>query len=359
MLIGGEALTPDLASHLQELVQGEVWNCYGPTETTVWSLIGKVNEHSRCSIGWPLNGEACFVVDQHDRPLPVGWRGRLIIGGDGVARGYWNQPELTATKFRPFPTIGLSQGYDTGDLVTLDPDRGYIFEGRIDSQVKVGGQRIELQEIETLIRGLSGVDDAAVVVIEGEVVGCVQFAERPALHQCIPLPLDESTEIRNHLSENLSPSMVPQRLFAVTSFPQLPSGKLDRRTLISWLEHLLSTWQQPQSQHGTDEALVVNIWSQVLGRDLNNEDNLGNRTFFQLGGTSLGVLKVFHLLSTRFPHIKLADLFTYTTVRSLTHFLNPVEEVVKPNVEDVGRGRFRTLERFNSRNNERGRSADG
>ena len=167
ILCGGEAWPAQLAEQLLPKC-ASLWNMYGPTETTIWSAVYAVEKGKPVLIGRPIANTQFYVVDSHLQPVPVGVPGELLIGGEGLARGYWNRPELTAEKFiaDPFSTDAESRLYRTGDLVRYLADGTLEFLGRIDHQVKIRGFRIELGEIESVLRAHSGVSDAVVVVRE-------------------------------------------------------------------------------------------------------------------------------------------------------------------------------------------------
>ncbi|HEX6969476.1 MAG TPA: amino acid adenylation domain-containing protein [Micromonosporaceae bacterium] len=166
-LCGGEALARSLANRLGELAD-EVWNMYGPTETTVWSLVSRVEpapEGTTVPIGRPIDNTSAWVLDPEGQVLPAGIAGELCIGGAGVAIGYRGRPELTDERFVAGPPeTGGDRLYRTGDLVRLRGDGEFEFLGRADSQVKLRGYRIELEEVATLLRRHPRVKDAVVVV---------------------------------------------------------------------------------------------------------------------------------------------------------------------------------------------------
>ncbi len=168
-LTGGEALHGELAARLRRRA-GAVWNVYGPTETTVWSAALAVEEDGGgvLPIGRPIANTRIHVLDRRLRPVPVGVPGEILIGGDGVARGYLGRPELTAERFVPDPWSprGGEALYRTGDLGRFLPDGRIEFLGRLDFQVKVRGHRIELGEIEAILALHPGLAQAVVVARE-------------------------------------------------------------------------------------------------------------------------------------------------------------------------------------------------
>jgi natural product biosynthesis luciferase-like monooxygenase protein len=168
-LVGGEALPPALAQQLVKLTQGGVHNMYGPTETAIWSTTQLISaDDAEVSIGRPLANTEVYILDKHGRPVPVGLPGELHIGGEGVARGYFNRPELTAEKFVPHPFNAASGArlYRTGDLACYRADGTIVFLGRIDHQVKLRGHRIELGEIEAALTLHPFVKEAVVMAVE-------------------------------------------------------------------------------------------------------------------------------------------------------------------------------------------------
>lgn len=359
LLVGGERLTPDLAQKLRSAMSGALWNCYGPTEATIWSILGEVTDHVRPVLGWPLAGESCYVVDDQGRPLPPGWPGNLIIGGVGLARQYWGRPDLTQEKFRSFVDVDLQRGYDTGDVGILHRDAGFDFLERADSQTKIAGQRVELEEIEARIREIDGVRDAAVSVIEATLVALVCLSGPHTASEPHPLTVSDEGRIRAHLALHLPAAMVPARFIGLQSLPQLPSGKLDRRALSVLAQTATRAAPVVQVRSDSSEALVTAVWSRVLGQDIASQSDAHIQSFFNLGGTSAGLLRAFDELSQYFPHLRLADLFTHTTAQSLANFLKrkPTGDMDREPREK--RGRYEATARFASRRKIKGRGSDG
>lgn len=167
MLSGGEALPQELVERL--LKQGtELWNMYGPTETTIWSTIKKITPGGQVTIGKPINNTSVYIMDEHGNLLPSGRSGEICIGGEGVAEGYLNRPELTSKRFLPdaYTTVQNTRLYRTGDVGKILPDGNIKCMGRIDQQVKIRGHRIEPGEIENAIAQLPDVKQAVVAVHE-------------------------------------------------------------------------------------------------------------------------------------------------------------------------------------------------
>ncbi len=164
LLLGGEALPPPLVDEIRPAMRGRLLNMYGPTETTIWSTVSPIEAAGEpITIGRPIANTQVYIVDRELQLNPIGTAGELVIGGDGVVRGYLDRPELTAERFVDLPAAGGARVYRTGDLVTLMPDGELHFGGRLDHQVKVRGYRIELGEIEAVIGRFPNVRENVVV----------------------------------------------------------------------------------------------------------------------------------------------------------------------------------------------------
>ena len=163
-MLGGEALPPALVDEIRPVLSGRLLNMYGPTETTIWSTVSPIDAAGEpITIGRPIANTQVFIVDRHLQQNPIGTAGELLIGGEGVVRGYLDRPELTAERFVDLPAAGGARVYRTGDLVTLLDDGELQFSGRLDHQVKVRGYRIELGEIEAVIGRFPNVRENVVV----------------------------------------------------------------------------------------------------------------------------------------------------------------------------------------------------
>jgi amino acid adenylation domain-containing protein len=280
ILCGGEGMSRDLAKELIARAPS-VWNMYGPTETTVWSAIHPVTSaDSAIPIGRPIANTTMHVLDANLQPAPIWTIGELYIGGEGLARGYLNRPELTAEKFIPSP-FGYEPGarlYRTGDLARYRDD-GYIeCLGRTDTQVKVRGFRIELEEIEAALRQHPAVSDACATVRE-DTPGDLRLAA-----YVTPLQQPDSLiEIVSFLKERLPGHMIPV-LSSLANLPLTPNGKLNRQALPPLNEptaHREDTIEE--ERRDPVEQLLARIWMETLNVPrVSVYDN-----FFDLGGHSL------------------------------------------------------------------------
>jgi natural product biosynthesis luciferase-like monooxygenase protein len=310
MLVGGEALPESLARDLAFTVGGRVTNMYGPTETTVWSSVAYVTkDRSDVTIGFPIANTTLHVLDRDGRLAPAGLSGELFIGGDGVVRGYWKRPELTAERFVKDP---FSDGrlYRTGDLVRRRADGALEFLGRLDHQVKIRGHRIELGEIEARLREHAAVQEAVVVARDDgagpELVGYV--IARGAF--------DES-DVRTHLRARVPEYMMPRAFVTLTAFPMTPNRKIDRKALPAPQRATVAVATEARPE-GNLEQTIAAIWCDVLELpEFGVETN-----FADVGGHSLAMVRVLGRLKERVgAPVTLVDLFRHTTIRALAKFL--------------------------------------
>ena len=281
-LVGGESLNPSLA---RELLQrsGELWNMYGPTETTVWSSCWKVQPEAQAiSIGRPIANTRIHVLDAQHRPCPPGVSGEIFIGGDGVALGYWNRPELSAERFiaDPFDPDPQARLYRTGDRGRWRHDGLVEHQGRLDFQVKVRGHRIEPGEIEARLLAHPAVAQCLVTARE----------DRPGDIRLVAyvVPRDGALDplaLKDHLRPWLPGYMLPQHYVALAALPLLPNGKIDRQALPAPKAEDRSTASRGDEPATPAEVALAGVWGGVLGLqpfEIARSDN-----FFDLGGDSL------------------------------------------------------------------------
>ena len=314
LLVGGEALAPDLAHELQQLVAGSVTNMYGPTETTVWSSAWTVQPgFDWTPIGTPIANTQLYVLDNVGQPTPPGVAGQLWIGGEGVARGYHRQPELTEQRFRANSFTGEGRIYDTGDLARWrqlsDGSTTLEFLGRSDQQVKLRGHRIELGEIESEMRRLAGVLECAAVIREGDDHSTDQ---QLVAYVVASDPSFDTGAVRAVLRTRLPEVMVPSHVGVLQALPRTPNGKVDRRALATQTPTSPAR-PAPAPAEGDTERLVLASWYHVLGDDaLGVDDN-----FFDVGGHSLLVVRLQRDLQEKLARtIALTDLYRFPTVRA-------------------------------------------
>jgi non-ribosomal peptide synthetase-like protein len=306
LILGGEAFPPELAGRLVRPGR-EVWNTYGPTEATVVACGALVTGEGPMRIGLPLDGWDLAVVDGDGRPVPEGATGELIIGGVGLAR--YLDPAKDAEKYAPMPTLGWERAYRSGDLVVNDP-AGLLFGGRADDQVKLGGRRIELGEIDSALLALPGVLGAAAAVRRSAtgnqlLVGYVTVDDR----------YDAAASMKS-LRRDLPAALVP-RLAEVDDIPTRTSGKVDRDAL-PWP---LPTSAQQAPGLGETEAWVAGLWLEVLGANVSSRDD----DFFDLGGGSLTAAQMVTLLRRTHPDVAVGDLYDHPTVGALAAHVDSLQ----------------------------------
>jgi amino acid adenylation domain-containing protein len=282
-LCGGEALPDDLHRELTSKVM-ELWNMYGPTETTVWATCCQIKEYSKpVSIGYPIANTTTYILDSFLQPLPVGVPGQLYIGGEGLAESYHNMPELTSEKFITNPLSG-KKFYATGDQARYLTNGAIEFLGRIDSQVKIRGFRIELSEIETVALNHPVIKECAVISKEFAYndVRCIIYYTVKTKNTYT------ASDFRHHLKTFLPDYMIPQHFIELQSMPLTPSGKIDKKLLVSQFEKASSNKQVKTEPVTQQEVYLASVWKNILGiNSISKTDN-----FFELGGHSLLSIKV-------------------------------------------------------------------
>jgi len=280
-IVAGEACSTEVVSqHYAVLPDVPLYNEYGPTEGSVWSsvyLAGRDDYDRPLSIGRPISNVRLYILDRNGNPVPIGVPGELHIGGEGVVRGYWQRPELTAEKFVPAPFH--SDGgrlYKTGDLARYRSDGNIEFLGRADDQVKIRGFRIELGEIEARLAEQPGVSEAAVLVRETQ-RGNKQLAAYVV--GSTTLTADALTE---NLKATLPDYMVPGAVVFLERMPLTANGKIDRKALPEPDRNDAASKLYTAPATETEKALAA-IWSGILGvKRVGRHDD-----FFGSGGHSL------------------------------------------------------------------------
>jgi len=308
VLAGGEALSAKHVRRAQKLLPHvTITNGYGPTECTTFACTHRIGpelerDGGPVPIGRPINHTECHIVDEHLAPVPVGETGELLLGGAGLAAGYFRRPELTAEKFipNPFDDDPRSRLYRTGDRCRWRADGRIEFLGRIDDQIKLRGFRIEPGEIETVLRKFPGVRDATVFVRAAgagrQLVACV-VAEPDRKLFC--------ADLRARLASALPDYMVPARILAVERFPLTANGKVDRRELAGLFAAGADAGVRPNAATGAGDgsgedsppssrdgraagdavltSRLLTLWRRVLGEPALRAD----QSFFEHGGDSL------------------------------------------------------------------------
>ncbi|MBX8510359.1 amino acid adenylation domain-containing protein [Pseudomonas cichorii] len=308
VLLGGEALNAATWDKLRQSKTIHFYNMYGPTECTVDASLGLISElGDRPSIGKPLANMQVLVLDKRGQPVPVGVIGELHIGGAGVARGYLNNPQLTAQRFvsNPFSSDQHARLYKTGDLGRWKADGSLEYAGRNDFQVKIRGFRIELGEIESALLASASVREAVVIAREDRLVAYVCGEPTSA------------EELRARLIKRLPEYMVPSAFVQLDAMPLTANGKLDRRALPAPGQDSLASraYEAPQ---GEMEQAIARIW-----QDLLHIEQVGrNDGFLELGGHSLLSVQLQARLHTELGvEIDLRTLFAQSSLQELAAYV--------------------------------------
>ncbi|MGQ7947205.1 non-ribosomal peptide synthetase [Flavobacterium sp. WC2509] len=316
-LCGGEAMPTDLAKELLNKCE-TLWNVYGPTETTVWSTIKQIKaDDPLITIGKPIANTQIYIIDDQGQVVAPGKIGEIIIGGDGVANGYWNRPELTTEKFieDKFSTNKDAILYRTGDLGKLLPNNEIECLGRLDQQVKIRGHRIEPGEVEQALILLDGIKYAVVLADENFLVAHI-----------VPENSIESAEIqiplwREVLSSQLPPQLVPHNFNLLEKMPTTLNGKIDRKALSQYKTNINVKYTAPRTE---EEKIVAAIWKESL--NIENIDIFSD--FFEMGGHSIKAVKaMIEIEKHTGKRIPLSTLFKYSTVEKFAKLLNADSEV--------------------------------
>ncbi len=325
LILGGEALSWQLVEKLQQYKPScQIVNHYGPTEATVGVLTYAIegepigDKSETVPLGRAIANTQVYILDKHLQPVPIGVAGELHIGGDNLARGYLNHPELTTKRFirNPFSDQLESRLYKTGDLVRYRPDGNIEFLGRIDRQVKIRGFRIELEEIEMVLRQHSQVQEAAVIALEDE------LESKYLVAYVVPSQESPTTgELRRFIKEKLPEQMVPSAFVLLKSLPLTANGKIDRQRLPLpdlTRPQLEATYAAPQTDI---EQAIATIWQEMLRVEkVGIYDN-----FFELGGHSLLIIQVYSKLRGLFKDLAISDIFKYPTIDSLAKYLSQAQ----------------------------------
>ena len=320
VMCGGEAISARVQSEaVQKLGAGVLQNLYGPTETTIHVTRWTCQDDGRTPvpIGRPIDATQAHVLDAALNRVPAGVAGELYIGGDLLARGYINQPALTAERFvaNPFVQVG-SRLYRTGDLVRWNEAGQLEYLGRIDEQIKIRGFRVELGEVEAQLLRQPGVREAVVVAREtpqgtqlvGYVSGDAADAARAA-GAGQGRTLDGAT-LRLALGAVLPDYMVPSVIVVLAALPLNANGKIDRRALPAPVFDTGDTYEAPQ---GELEQKLAQIWAGVLG--ISRPDRQKN--FFELGGHSLLLATLHQRIQDELNvRVGLVDLFQFPTIQA-------------------------------------------
>jgi amino acid adenylation domain-containing protein len=319
LLAGGDTLSPPHVKKFNATYPDcRLINGYGPTEnttfTTTFPIAPEETHGPSVPIGKPIANTRIYIADAYGSLVPPGIAGEILIGGAGLARGYWRNPDLTAERFIPdgFGNIPGQRLYRTGDIGRWLPDGNIEFLGRMDEQIKLRGFRVELGEIEAAISGYPGLNDV-VVTLREDTAGDKRLAAYFTTQK------DAAAQsLRAHLQDILPTYMIPSYFLKLDSLPLTPNGKIDR-TALPPPENSMTSGMASVPPQTELENRIVEIWKDVLGIErVGTNDNL-----FDAGGNSLLIVEVYNRLLKEplEKKPKMVDLFQYPTIKSLSQYL--------------------------------------
>jgi non-ribosomal peptide synthetase-like protein len=325
LILGGEACPEHLVERLAE--GRELWNTYGPTEATVVTTAIRLMPGEPVTIGQPLRGWELAVVDDDGELVKAGEPGELVVSGVGLGR--YLKPDLDAERYRRLPSMGWDRAYRTGDIVR-QTEHGLEFVGRRDHQVKIGGRRIELGEVDGVLSSVAGVRGACTVVRESA-------AGNKLLFGYVAGDVD-AQDVRAVAAERMPASLVPL-IVVLDELPVATSGKVDRKAL---------PWPPPGTpDSGADgdadltpaQRELAGRWREQLGPVAINADS----DFFALGGTSLAAAKLVSVLRAEHPAIAVADIYNHRTLRELATRVQSIGAIDTTSELELSPGPMRRL----------------
>ncbi len=314
--LAGEPLSAALVDELYDMGVERVFDLYGPSETTTYSTYALRERNGPETIGRPIANERVYVLDETMELVAAGESGELYIGGAGVARGYLNNPDLTAERFVADPFSGEpgARMYRTGDRVMWRANGTLVYLGRFDYQVKIRGFRIELGEVETALRSIDGISQAAVTVVTR---GSAKLLA--AFYVSRDGSVIANDKIRTPLLDVLPDYMIPAYFVHLSEFPLTPSGKLDRRSLPDPRQTTRPELTTPFVAASDDlERFIAERWQAILGLD-----RVGvNDPFFELGGDSLSAARFIREMQDELGEfLYVVAIFSAPTVARMATFL--------------------------------------
>ena len=339
VMCSGEALPFGLTKRFFDLLpSSELHNLYGPTEAAIdvthWPCSPPQEDKKIVPIGKPIANIQTYILNESLQPVALGEEGELHLAGVGVARGYWNKPELTEEKFisNPFSNEANTRMYKTGDLARYLSDGNIEYRGRIDNQVKIRGYRIELGEIESALLKLTGIAESVVVASENSLEDRELVAYLVANRKGDGRELNVS-DLRAGLLKNLPNYMVPARFIYLQAMPLTPNGKLDRRTLVTTHFERPELSQMYIAPRTTMEMTLADIWAEILSLNkVGIKDN-----FFEIGGNSLNAVRLASAIQNTIKKIvPVVKIFEFSCIDRLAAYL---EGVVNTTAADMYRER--------------------
>ncbi|MFK7784945.1 MAG: amino acid adenylation domain-containing protein [Crocinitomicaceae bacterium] len=310
LISGGDKFN---SSYVSNFIDGcEVYDSYGPTEATVCATYAEyTTEKAGAIIGKPITNREIYILGDHQQLLPIGSIGEIYIGGEGLAIGYMNQPELTQEKFidHPFKTEGKL--YKSGDLGRWLANGEVEFIGRKDDQVKIRGYRVELSEVETALMKINSIENAVVLVRENA------MNQQELVAFCVSNSAFDADALRNVLRLELPEYMIPAHLIHIEALPVTPNGKVDRKALSAYAQDL----SQSKREHTPARNELERRWVEIWQKELDTERLGIDDDFFENGGNSIMAVRVSRVDDL---HIPLKLIYQERTIRKCLEALSRV-----------------------------------
>ena len=313
IILAGEPLPINLKNNLLELTHGKVFNGYGPSETTVFSTLTDVTKQNEITIGKPLANTQIYILDNNLKPCPIGVSGEIYISGDGVGRGYMNNPVLTNENFVYNPFIPNTIMYKTGDIGLYKENGEIICLGRVDHQVKLRGLRIELSEIENVLIEHFSISNCIVVKKisnDNHEFLCAYYTSDEIINE---------NNLRSVLKSKLPNYMVPQFFVKLDKLPYTPNGKIDKKALPDIdFDKIKSNKEITKPRNEIDNILISSLVDLLKIKNISINDS-----FYDLGGDSLVAIQlcsiIYHKLNVQ---ISIKDIFSYPIIMDLSDYIN-------------------------------------
>ncbi len=304
-----------------EILPFKLFNLYGPTEDSIWTTWAEVKynkANAKYSIGTPISNKKIFILNKYNKMQPIGVPGELCISGDGLARGYINNEKLTNEKFIDNPFIKGEKVYKTGDLARWMSNGDIEFLGRIDNQVKIRGNRVELEEIKNQLLKHKLINEVVVIAVEREedkyLVTYFTSDERLQIYL-----------LKEYLKANLPDYMIPSYFVQIERIPLTPNGKLNKKALPL---PEVSVGDNFVAASNDIEKKLVKIWSEVLKIDKTKISIHSN--YFDLGGNSINIIKLNRMINDEFKcTISVANMFRLSTIKSIADYLTKGDQEVE------------------------------
>ena len=302
--LAGESFSKELVmTHFDVLPNVKLFNEYGPTESSVCTTVYELKRDAEVLIGKPISNKKCFVLNNDLNLQPIGIPGELYIGGEGLAKGYLNEPDLTKERFLPNPYMPKEIIYKTGDIVKLLPNGEIQFLGRIDEQIKVNGFRIELNEIEECIKSYNTVKNAIVVAKDNI---------NNKKYLCVYLIVDDEfslNDLKLYLAKKLPSFMFPNCFIKIKQFPLLPNGKVDKKALPE--PNQILEYVHPRNEI---EEKLSEIFYKFIGKKISINEN-----FFEYGIDSLIIMRIQIILLTYNWNLSTQDFYQFKTIEDISN----------------------------------------